>query len=209
MAYKLTDEQKVKANFIRSFNKNIENAAKTFGKSSEIYMNLVSFANIHGLTSSKSNFDFYQASSSKSVLNAINIDDIVKDYYKDDTKVIKPVYNVAQKKEVATKQIKAKAKMGKKETYKTIIKIMEDTNLVVSNYKDAKEIATPQEYDKLLGIMEDFRNNKITSEQYDYMKQLASEDRIIIGGKIIDKSTGEILYDKKSRTHKIYSPDEL
>lgn len=209
MAYKLTEEQRIRANFIRSFNKNIENAAKTFGKSSEIYMNLVSFANIHGLTSSKSHFDFYQASSSKSVLDAINIEDIVKDYYKADTKVIKPVYNVAQKKEVATKQIKAKAKNGRRESYKSIIKIMEDSNLVVSNYKDAKENATPEEYSKLCEIMEDFRNNKISSEQYDYMKQLGNEDRIIIDGKIIDKLTGEILYDKKSRTHKIYSPDEL
>ena len=115
MAYKLTDEQKIKANFIRSFNKNIENAVRTFSKSSEVYMNLVAFANMHGLTSSKSNFDFYQASSSKSVLDAINIEDIIKDYYKGDTKVIKSVYNVAQKKEVATKQIKAKAKQGQKE----------------------------------------------------------------------------------------------
>lgn len=208
MAYKLTLEEKEKANFIRSFNKNVENAVKTFGKSSEVYMNLVSFANIHGMSASKSNMGFFQASSSKSVMATLNISEIKEAYYKGNgqTSVIKEPYNTASKKAVASRRIK---KSGYTETYKSIQKTIENTNMVVENYKEAKETATPREYDKMLKIMQHFRDNTMSSDEYDYLNTIANAPREIIGGNIIDKETGEVIFSTKSKKRIIITPDMI
>lgn len=208
MAYKLTIEEKEKANFIRSFNKNVENAAKTFGKSSEIYMNLVAFANIHGMTASKSNMGFFQASASKSIMATLNISEIKEAYYKGSgqSSVIKEPYNTASKKAVASKRIK---KSGYTETYKSVQKTMENINMVVENYKDAKEKATPREYDKMLTIMQHFRDNTMSSKEYDFLDELSNAPREILNGNIIDKETGEIIFNTKSKKRKIITPDMI
>lgn len=197
MAYKLSAEDKAKANFIRGLNKNIENAYKSFGKDSEIYQNLVSFANMNGLAASKSHMDFYQASASRDVLATMDIRDLTEQYYEDSGKIRK-LYNTALEKENATRLLKKRQKEDKntKWTLKTIYKTVKDNNLIAGLYKDTMENGvTPEQYEELIIIMENFRNGKISTEERNKLEKYANQKVIRQGNYFIDADTGEVLQD--------------
>lgn len=197
MAYKLNAEDKAKANFIRGLNKNIENAYKSFGKDSEIYMNLVSFANMNGLTSSKSNFDFYQASASRDVLASMDMNDLTQQYY-DDSGKIRRIYNTATEKENATRILKKRQKDDKTKswTLKAIYKTIKNDNLIAGLYKDAMESeVTPEQYEEILIIMEHFRQGKISTEERNRLERYANQKVEKHGDFYVDVETGEILQD--------------
>lgn len=197
MAYKLNVEDKAKANFIRGLNKNIENAFRTFGKDSEIYQNLVSFANMNGLTSSKSRMGFYQASSSREVLATMDMKDLTEQYYEDSGK-IRRIYNTATEKENATRLLKKRQKEDKNTTWtlKTIYKTVKDNNLIVGLYKDAMETGvSAEQYEEMLIIMEHFRQGQISIEERDKLEKYANQKVMKQGDLYIDVDTGEILQD--------------
>lgn len=197
MAYKLNAEDKAKANFIRGLNKNIENAFRTFGKDSEIYQNLVSFANMNGLTSSKSRMGFYQASSSRAVLATMDMKDLTEQYYEDSGK-IRRIYNTATEKENATRLLKKRQKEDKNSTWtlKTIYKIVKNNNLIAGLYKDAMATGvSAEQYEETLIIMEHFRQGKISIEERDKLEKYANQKVMKQGDLYIDVDTGEVLQD--------------
>lgn len=196
MAYKLTQEQKEGANFIRTLNKQIEQAAKTFGLASEITHNLINIGTQYGLQtiSKQSKLGVVQFSSSKKQLDKIINDGTLKSlksqFYttKGD---IRHVYNVANKKAAYTREMKNK---NKKYTYKEYEHIKSLNNQVAEKYDDfITSYIDDESYNEWNRILSNLRNDNITNDDLAKVDELDKNKNVIIGSDIVNQATGKIV----------------
>lgn len=208
MAYKLTPSEKEVANFLRSLNKNIENAFVSFGANSEIYKNLTSFVGqIKAPILTSGTKPYLQVSQSKKALATLipKIQDIKDRYYAKDGKTIKSFLSVGTQKEIATRVMKNHNRQGKSITLKEAYKLSKSTTLIAELYKEFKEYThTYEDYEAVYEIMAKLRDETIVTEDFELLKTLSekelhvqtyTEDDGDIHQIYVNQATGEIEQD--------------
>lgn len=202
MAYKLTQQEKEVANFLRSLNKNIENAYTSLGADSEIYKNLTSFVGqIKAPILTTTTKPYLQVSQSKKALQSIipNIKEIKGRYYMDDKKTIKSFLSTGTQKEISTRVMKNQHKKGNKVTLKEAYKLKTSNNLIAEMYNNFKEsIHTNEDYENVYHIMERFREDTISTSDVNTLKEISQKEVVTQQHTTINPKTNEI------ETHEYY-----
>lgn len=196
MAYKLNEQQKEGANFIRTLNKQIEQASKTFGSNAEITNNLINLGTQFGLQtiSKQSKLGVIQFSSGKKQLDRIigdgSLNELKSQFYtsKGD---IRHVFNVASKKAAYTREMKSKKE---KYTYKEYEYIKSLNNKVSEKYDDfITSYVDDKSYKEWNRILSNLRNDNITNDDLTKVDELDKNKKVIRGTDIVEQSTGKVV----------------